>query len=68
MTIQSQHDARVLHEGMVIAIEPFLSTKSTAVFELDDGWTLAAAPGNLSAQFEHTIIVTRGAPIVVTTH
>jgi methionyl aminopeptidase len=61
-------DKRVLREGMVIAIEPFLSTKSTSVQETGDGWTLAAARGNLSAQYEHTLIVTRGAPIVLTTH
>jgi methionyl aminopeptidase len=61
-------DRRVLTEGMVIAIEPFLSTKSTVVRETGDGWTLAAAHGNLSAQYEHTLIVTRGAPIVLTTH
>lgn len=60
-------DRRVLREGMVIAIEPFLSTKSTMVHETGDGWTLAA-PGNLSAQYEHTLIVTRGAPIVLTAH
>lgn len=61
-------DRRLLREGMVIAIEPFLSTKSTLVSELHDGWTLAGVRGNLSAQFEHTIIVTRGAPIVLTLH
>ena len=61
-------DTRVLHEGMVITIEPFLSTKSRWVDEGADGWTLRGAPGNLSAQFEHTLIVTRGAPIVVTRH
>lgn len=60
-------DRRRLHEGMVITIEPFLSTRSTAVRESDDGWTLVGAPGNLSAQYEHTLIVTRGRPIVVTT-
>jgi len=59
-------DSRTLSEGMVIAIEPFLSTKSHHVEEADDGWTLVGARGNLSAQYEHTIIVTRGAPIVVT--
>lgn len=53
---------------MVIAIEPFLSTKSRLVTEADDGWTLVGMPGNLSAQFEHTLIVTRGEPIVVTVH
>lgn len=59
-------DPRVLQEGMVIAIEPFLSTGSTHVSEGPDGWTLLADAGNLSAQYEHTVIVTRGAPIVVT--
>jgi methionyl aminopeptidase len=61
-------DTRVLQEGMVIAIEPFLSTKSRTVTEADDGWTLVGVPGNLSAQFEHTLIVTRGEPIVLTVH
>ena len=51
---------------MVIAIEPFLSTKSTLVAQAKDGWTLTTASGNLSAQFEHTLIVTRGAPLIVT--
>jgi methionyl aminopeptidase len=61
-------DTRVLQEGMVIAIEPFLSTKSRTVTEADDGWTLVGVPGNLSAQFEHTLVVTRGEPIVLTVH
>jgi methionyl aminopeptidase len=61
-------DARLLHEGMVITIEPFLSTRSRTVTETGDGWTLAGATGNLSAQYEHTMIITRGAPIVVTQH
>ena len=61
-------DTRQLREGMVIAIEPFLSTKSSHVVEADDGWTLVGASGNFSAQYEHTLIITRGAPIVVTTH
>lgn len=61
-------DHRVLREGMVITIEPFMSTKSRVVTETEDGWTLVGAKGNLSAQFEHTLIITRGAPIVVTTH
>ena len=59
-------DKRLLTEGMVITIEPFLSTKTRIVTELDDGWTLAGAPGNLSAQYEHTMIITKGEPIVVT--
>lgn len=61
-------DKRLLHEGMVITIEPFLSTKSRIVDEMPDGWTLAGVRGNLSAQYEHTMIITQGAPIVVTQH
>jgi methionyl aminopeptidase len=51
---------------MVIAIEPFLSTKSTRVEEAGDGSTLVGAKGNLSAQYEHTVVVTRRKPIVLT--
>lgn len=58
----------MLHEGMVITIEPFLSTKSRLVSEAADGWTLLGAHGNLSAQYEHTMIITKGDPIVVTQH
>ncbi|HET6629962.1 MAG TPA: type I methionyl aminopeptidase [Woeseiaceae bacterium] len=63
---RAPRDRRVLTEGMVITIEPFLSTKSRQVTEGEDGWTLLAEPGNLSAQYEHTMIITRGAPVVVT--
>ncbi|MES2626736.1 MAG: type I methionyl aminopeptidase, partial [Pseudomonadota bacterium] len=58
-------DKRILKEGMVITIEPFLSTKSRYVTEESDGWTLSGVSGNLSAQYEHTMIITKGAPIIV---
>lgn len=61
-------DRRILKEGMVITIEPFLSTKSRSVDEQADGWTLSGVAGNLSAQYEHTMIITKGAPIIVTQH
>lgn len=64
---RAPRDRRVLSAGMVITIEPFLSTQSRHVTEGVDGWTLLADPGNLSAQYEHTMIITRGAPVVVTT-
>ncbi len=61
-----RHDRRKLRLGQVIAVEPFLSTKCTEVTLASDGWTLRGKPGNRSAQFEHTMIVTRGAPIIAT--
>ncbi|ABC30250.1 methionine aminopeptidase, type I [Hahella chejuensis KCTC 2396] len=59
-------EERRLHKGLVITIEPFLSTKSKHVTEASDGWTLVGAAGNLSAQFEHTMVITNGQPILVT--
>lgn len=59
-------DKRILHEGLVITIEPFLSTKSRYVTEAEDGWTLVGDKGNLSAQFEHTMVITKGKPILLT--
>ncbi len=61
-------DRRVLRQGMVITIEPFLSTRTTMVEQSGDGWTLFGPPGTRSAQYEHTMVITRGAPIVVTRH
>jgi methionyl aminopeptidase len=58
-------DTTTLWEGLVLAIEPFLSTGATYAVEADDGWTLRT-PGHLTAQVEHTIVVTRHAPLVLT--
>ena len=43
-----------------------ISAGSTQVVEDDDGWTLRTRDGSLSAHYEHTLVITRGAPIVLT--
>ena len=55
-----------LWEGLVLTIEPFLTTRAREVIEDDDGWTLRTPDGSVGAQFEHTFVVTRGEPIVLT--
>jgi len=59
-------DKRRLWKGLVMTIEPFLSTKSRIVTQQEDGWTLSGAKGNLSAQYEHTMVITEGKPILIT--
>ena len=59
-------DLTVLSEGLVLAIEPFLTTGATRIVQDDDGWTLRTPDGSIGAQFEHTIVVTEGDPIVIT--
>ena len=48
-----------LRAGMAITIEPMVNLGRAAVRALGDGWTIVTADGSLSAQFEHTVIVTR---------
>ncbi len=57
---------QVLHEGLVLAVEPFLSVSARHVVDGDDGWTLRTADGSLVAQHEHTMVVRRGGPLVLT--
>jgi methionyl aminopeptidase len=59
-------DDTLLWEGLVMTIEPFLTTGARRVIEDSDGWTLRTPDRSRGAQYEHTMIVTRGAPIVVT--
>jgi len=57
---------RVLHEGLVLAIEPFLSVSADHVIDDEDGWTLRTADGSLVAQFEHSMVVMKDGPLVLT--
>lgn len=59
-------DRRILKAGQVITIEPFLSTKTKWVEEAKDGWTLFTEPGSVSAQYEHSMIITNHRPIILT--
>lgn len=62
----NQEDQRVLQENQVITIEPFLSTGASHVFDAGDGWTLSTPKEYLSAQYEHTLVITKGAPLIMT--
>ena len=62
----SKKDKRVLKENQVITIEPFISSGARVVEENGDGWTLVTPPGIFTAQYEHTIVITKGAPLIMT--
>jgi methionyl aminopeptidase len=55
-----------LVNGMVFTLEPFLTLGSGRIYTEKDGWTLKTQDHKLGAQYEHTIVVTEGAPILVT--
>jgi len=56
----------ILKEGMVLAVEPFISEKAEHIVESGDGWTFLTPDKSFVAQIEHTIIVTKDAPILLT--
>lgn len=53
-------------KNTTVAIETFISTKSTIAVELQDGWTLVGNKGGYVTQHEHTILITDNKPIVLT--
>jgi methionyl aminopeptidase len=61
-----EKENRILEEGLVLAIEPFLTTGRGRVLEGQDGWSLRTVDRKIAAQFEHTIIVTKDEPIILT--
>lgn len=55
-----------LMEGMVITIEPMVNAGAYGVKIDDNGWTARTVDGSLSAQYEHTIAITKDGPIILT--
>jgi methionyl aminopeptidase len=55
-----------LTSGLVLTVEPIISTGSEESVTAADGWTERTAAGSLSAHFEHTIVITESAPILLT--
>ena len=72
LNLKVAHPAQVPYTGgenlffINNAIEPMVNAGRPSVKILDDGWTVVTADGKPSAHFEHTVIVTDGAPLIVT--
>lgn len=56
-----------LKPGLTLALEPWLARTTDKIIYDDDGWTIRSADGSRTAHSEHTIAVTDGAPLVLTT-
>jgi methionyl aminopeptidase len=68
-SVPNYFDARqtdVLTAGMVIAIEPIISSGSWRVVDGRDGWTIRTKDGSAAAHYEHTVVITRDEPILLT--
>jgi methionyl aminopeptidase len=55
-----------LRQGMTLCIEPMINEGKYHVYCLDDNWTIVTKDGKRSAHFEHMILVTEGAPEILT--
>ncbi len=56
----------ILTEGLVLTIEPIVAVGSERAITASDGWTIRTHDGSLAAHHEHTLVITRGEPIVLT--
>lgn len=57
---------QVMEEGLVITVEPIISMGSGRVFTDKDGWTVRTGDRSLAAHFEHTLVITKGVPLLLT--
>jgi methionyl aminopeptidase len=55
-----------LFDGLVIAVEPIISAGSGKGVLMPDRWTFRTADRSLSAHYEHTIVITKGKPVLLT--
>jgi len=68
-TVPNHYDPRqkdVLTEGLVLTIEPMISAGSVEAYQDADGWTIRTRDRSLSAHWEHTLVITQGAPVILT--
>jgi methionyl aminopeptidase len=56
----------VLTEGLVLTIEPMVSAGSGRPVQDANGWTIRTGDGSLAAHHEHTLVITREDPLVLT--
>ena len=59
-------DSRLLTNGLVLAVETFVSDGAEFVDEGADGWGLLLPEHHYAAQFEHTIVITKDKPLILT--
>ena len=56
----------VIRPGMVLTVEPIVTEGSAELIVQEDGWTSVTSDGKLSAQFEHTLAVTKNGYVLLT--
>ena len=57
---------QVLTEGLVIAVEPIIAAGSGRAILAEDGWTMKTADRRPAAHYEHTLVITKGKPLLLT--
>jgi methionyl aminopeptidase len=60
------HKGILLSEGMVFTIEPMINLGSYHLTIDHNGWTARTTDGSLSAQYEHTLAITKNGPLLLT--
>jgi methionyl aminopeptidase len=64
--VDNERNSPKLRPGMTLAIEPMVNAGTAQVVVLKDGWTVVTKDGQLSAHFEHTVLITAEEPEILT--
>ena len=65
--VAKKHEGVIMFSGMIFTIEPMIcSNGPDVVIDENDSWTVRTKDGGLSAQFEHTILVTNSGYEILT--
>jgi methionyl aminopeptidase len=58
----------MLKEGMTLAIEPMVNQGNFAVRFAANGWTVSTRDHSMSAHYEHTVLISKDGPVLLTNH
>ncbi|MDE5285513.1 MAG: type I methionyl aminopeptidase, partial [Buchnera aphidicola] len=63
---KNENNNTILSEGMIFTVEPMINAGKSSVKCMKDNWTVKTKDRSLSAQYEHTILVTKNGCDILT--
>jgi methionyl aminopeptidase len=66
LNYEDRRDRTVLTEGLVLAVEPIVAATARRCIEMPNRWTVSSADGGMTAHFEHTVIIGKEEPRILT--
>jgi methionyl aminopeptidase len=66
LNYENRRDRTVLNDGLVLAVEPIVAASARRCIEMPNRWTVSSEDGGMTAHFEHTVVIGKGQPRILT--